>query len=250
MNQIKLFESKKIRTTLFGGELFYAVADVVGILAESKDPREYWKTLKQREKQLGTICHQLPIPSWKDGRKYKIDCANREGLLRIIQSIPSRNAEPFKLWLANMGNQALDEKANKRLAAHKKLKDTQSKFFENIKERSVDEEGFVKILDSGDDALFGGTNMKEKFGLEDDAKLDDYMHEVLLRGKDFATAISDLSVKKDDLTGEDKIEAEHRSNNKDVRNLLSDKGMKPEDIPLEDDIKKLGKKSDKKKLDK
>jgi hypothetical protein len=249
MNQIKLFESKKIRTLLHKSQLFYAVADIVGILSESINPREYWKKLKQREPELGTICTQLPVPSDKDGKMYKIDCATREGLLRIIQAIPSKNAEPFKLWLAQMGNQALDEKANKRLAAHKKLKDTQQKFFENIQDKGVDETGFIKILQSGDKALFDGEDIRKKYGIPENENIDDYLHEVLLRGKDFATAISDLSVKKDQLTGEEEIETEHFSNNKDVRDLLSDKGMKPEDIPTEEDIKKVSKlSSEKRKL--
>ncbi len=240
MNQIKLFESKKIRTVLHEGTLFYAVADVVGILSESKNPREYWKKLKQRESELGTICTQLPVPSDKDGKMYKIDCAHREGLLRIIQSIPSKNAEPFKRWLAKMGNQALDEKAHKRLAAHKKLKDTQQKFFENIKDKGVDKAGFIEILKSGDRALFNNEDIRKKYDIPEDESIDDYLHEVLLRGKDFATAISDLSVKKDQLEGEESIEKEHHANNKDVRDLLSEKGLKPEDIPPEKDIKRIG----------
>ena len=88
MNDIKLFESKEIRSTMYNGEWYFAVSDVVGILSESLDPTSYWRKLKQREPQLVTNCHGLKMPA-PNGKMYKIDCANKEGLLRIIQSIPS-----------------------------------------------------------------------------------------------------------------------------------------------------------------
>ena len=131
MSEIKLFESKEIRSTLHEGEWFFAVADVVGVLTESVNSGDYWRTLKHREHQLVTNCHKLKMPA-SNGRMYKIDCANKEGLLRIIQSVPSPKAEPFKKWLANVGSKVLDEKANKRLAAHRKLKETQNRFLDNV----------------------------------------------------------------------------------------------------------------------
>ena len=81
--------------------------DVVGALTESTDPNDYWYRLKKREQEssefeLSILCRQLKIVS-SDGKKYQTECANTEGLFRIVQSIPSKKAEPFKLWLAKVG---------------------------------------------------------------------------------------------------------------------------------------------------
>lgn len=244
MNEIKLFEDNEIRTVLIDDEIFYAVSDVVGILAESKDPKNYWRVLKNREPQLITNCNELPVKA-KNGRTYKTDCANKKGLLRIIQSIPSRKAEPFKEWLAEVGSEALDEKANKRLAIHKKLKDTQDLLFENIKSKGVDEEGFERVLKSGDKALFGGKDINEIYGIEKKEDADDYMHNVLLTGKTFGTELTNLNVQKNNLEGEEDITNDHENNNKDIREVIKGNGYLPEEIPPGKNIKKLQKKNDK-----
>ena len=104
--QMQLFEEQAIRTAWDeeNEEWYFSIVDVVGVLAESKDPRKYWNKLKQRLNEEGselvTKCHQLKLKSPKDGKRYLTDVANTEQLLRIIQSIPSKKAEPFKLWLA------------------------------------------------------------------------------------------------------------------------------------------------------
>jgi prophage antirepressor-like protein len=100
-NQIKLFNNKKIRTLWDKEEeeWYFSVIDVVGILSNSKNPRNYWKVLKKRLKDEGnelvTNCNLLKMPS-KDGKMRLTDVANTKQILRIIQSIPSPNAEPFK----------------------------------------------------------------------------------------------------------------------------------------------------------
>lgn len=251
MSEIKLFESKKIRSALHEGEWFFAVADVVGVLTESVNSGDYWRKLKQREPQLVTNCHKLKMPA-ANGRMYKIDCANKEGLLRIIQSVPSPKAEPFKKWLANVGSKVLDEKANKRLAAHRKLKETQNRFLDNVKNRGVDEEGFVRVVKAGDDALFNESNMHDKYELEKEENIDDYMHEYLLRGKDFATAMTHFNVHQADLQGEEDITDEHKASNKQIRKTIQKSSkINPEDIPAQKNINKLKGKSEeeKKKLD-
>ena len=102
MSNIKLFESKQIRSAWNEEEelWYFVVVDVIAILTDSPDSKDYWYRMKKREKlsgiELSTICRQLKIES-SDGKKYITDCANTEGLLRIIQSIPSPKAEPFKL---------------------------------------------------------------------------------------------------------------------------------------------------------
>lgn len=246
MDEIKLFEGKKIRTRWVGGECFYAIVDVIEIFTESSNPRNYWSTLKKREKkkagiELSTICVQLKMPS-RDKKQYLTDCANKEGLLRIIQSVPSPKVEPFKRWLANVGNRVLDEKVNKRLAAHRKLKESQSRFKDNVKNRGVDDEGFDRVLKAGDKSLFKGTDIHEKYNIDKNEDADDYMHEYLLKGKDFATAMTHYNVHQADLEGEEEIIDEHIASNQEIRKTIQ-KGsnINPEDIPAQKDIKKLKK---------
>jgi hypothetical protein len=121
MSAIKLFESKKIRSVwdVLEEKWYFSIVDVVGALTDSLDPKDYWYRIKKREKvsglELSTICRQLKLES-SDGKKYLTDCASTEGLLRIIQAIPSPKAEPFKLWLAKVGYQRLQEIENPELA--------------------------------------------------------------------------------------------------------------------------------------
>ena len=112
--QIKLFEDKKVRTLWDkeSEEWYFSVVDVVAVLTESPNPRKYWSVLKTRLKaegsELTTNCSQLKMPS-SDGKMYKTDCMNTEQLFRLIQSIPSPKAEPFKLWMAQVAKERLDE---------------------------------------------------------------------------------------------------------------------------------------------
>lgn len=125
MPNIKLFESKKIRSVWNEGEQkwYFAVVDVIEALTDSEKPRDYWYRLKRREKEgsgieLSTFCRQLKVES-SDGKKYQTECSDVEGLLRIIQSIPSPKAEPFKRWLAQVGYQRLEEIENPEIAQNR-----------------------------------------------------------------------------------------------------------------------------------
>jgi len=121
MSNIKLFESKNIRSAWNDEEQkwYFSVIDVVEVLTDSTDPKDYWYRMKKREKlsgiELSTICRKLKLES-SDGKYYLTDCANVKGLLRIIQSIPSPKAEPFKRWLAKVGFERLEEIENPELA--------------------------------------------------------------------------------------------------------------------------------------
>jgi len=112
--RIKLFEDKKVRTIWDekAEEWYFSVVDVVAVLTESPNPRKYWSVLKTRLKtegsQLATNCSQLKMPAL-DGKMYKTDCMTTEQLFRLIQSIPSPKAEPFKLWMAQVAKERLDE---------------------------------------------------------------------------------------------------------------------------------------------
>jgi DNA-damage-inducible protein D len=107
--QLTPFEGKNIRTVEQNGELWFSVTDIIAVLTESVAPNKYWSALKKREPQLSTICRGLKFQSVSDNKFYKTDCANTEGVLRIVQSVPSPKAEPFKLWLAGLGRQAIEE---------------------------------------------------------------------------------------------------------------------------------------------
>ncbi len=124
-SKLALFEGKEIRKIWHKEEWWFSVVDIVGILAESEDPRNYWKVLKHRLNEEGsevvTKCNQLKLPA-ADGKNYETDCVNTEGAFRLIQSIPSKKAEPFKLWLAKTGYERMQEIENPELA-QKRMKE-------------------------------------------------------------------------------------------------------------------------------
>lgn len=111
LNRLALFEGKEIRKVEFEGEWYYVIEDVVYALSESNNPKSYLKDLRRRDEELSKGWGQIatPLPIITGGGRQKINCANTEGILRIIQSIPSKNAEPFKRWLARVGKERLDE---------------------------------------------------------------------------------------------------------------------------------------------
>ncbi len=118
---LKLFDQKQIRTHWNDEEekWYFSVSDIVEILSESKDVKQYIKKMRSRNRELnanwGTICTPLKMLA-TDGKMRKIQAANTEGILRIIQSIPSKKAEPFKQWLAKVGSERIDEIENPELA--------------------------------------------------------------------------------------------------------------------------------------
>ena len=118
-NKPIVFQDKTIRRTLVNDEWFFSVVDVVAALTDSPNPGAYWRKLKQRltaeGSQVVTICHGLKLPA-PDGKMRNTDCANVKGIFRIIQSIPSPKAEPFKQWLAQVGYDRVLEIENPELA--------------------------------------------------------------------------------------------------------------------------------------
>ena len=118
--KIAIFRKKEIRKIIFNNEWWFSVVDVVSALTDSVDARDYWYKMKTRVKnddgvELSTICRQLKLES-SDGKRYETDCANTEGIFRIIQSIPSPKAEPFKRWLAKVGYERVKEIEDPELA--------------------------------------------------------------------------------------------------------------------------------------
>ena len=125
---IKIFEEKKVRTVWDDEteEWFFSVVDVVAILTDSPNPSNYWKVLKHRLRKEGnesvTNCNQLKLPS-TDGKYYKTDVATTEQLFRLIQSIPSPKAEPFKLWMAQVAKERLDEMQDPELTIDRAMRE-------------------------------------------------------------------------------------------------------------------------------
>jgi prophage antirepressor-like protein len=123
MSNIKLFESKQIRTVWNEADKkwYFVVADVIQVLTDTPNPSDYTKKMRKRDAELSKGWGQFVTPLSVDtvGGKQKLNCANAKGLLRIIQSIPSPKAEPFKLWLAQVGSDRLDEIENPELATQR-----------------------------------------------------------------------------------------------------------------------------------
>ena len=125
-DKIQLFEDKKIRTAWDeeNEEWYFSIIDVISVLTDSKDPTAYWRKLKQRLKAEGnetvTNCHGLKMTA-ADGKKRLTDVATTEQLLRLIQSVPSPKAEPFKVWLAEVGKERIEETIDPELTIERTL---------------------------------------------------------------------------------------------------------------------------------
>lgn len=132
-DEIKIFEGNSIRSVWDEEkeEWFFSVVDVVGVLSESSNPRDYWYRVKKRmteeeKSELSTICRQLKLKATV-GKMRTTDVADLKGIFRIIQSIPSPKAEPFKLWLAQVGKERIDEIIDPELTINRALENYQKK---------------------------------------------------------------------------------------------------------------------------
>lgn len=134
-NSIQLFEDRKIRTAWDEEkeEWYFSVQDIVAVLSESTDPKQYIKKMRARDPQLsanwGTICTPVQMLA-ADGKQRKVQAANTEGILRIIQSIPSPKAEPFRLWLAAVGRERIEETIDPEQAIDRALETYQKKGYD------------------------------------------------------------------------------------------------------------------------
>jgi len=121
-----LFENNEIRSVWDSEkeEYYFSVVDVISALTDSNNPRNYWNMLKKRmtdeeQSELSTKCVQLKMKSKKDGKSYATDTLDTKGILRLIESVPSPKAEPFKMWLANLGSERIDEVFDPEIAANR-----------------------------------------------------------------------------------------------------------------------------------
>ena len=177
--QIALFKGKKIRKTIHDNEWWFSVSDVVEALTDSRDSKQYIKRMRSRDSELnsywGTICTPLEMTA-KDGKKRRINSANTEGVFRIIQSIPSPKAEPFKRWLAKVGYERIQEiedpeLATKRTRAIYKAKGYPDDWIEKrmrsiaIREELTDEWKDRAISEQRDYAILTAEISKAAFGV-------------------------------------------------------------------------------------
>ena len=127
-NEIQLFDGKQVRYVWDEKQekYFFSIVDVIQVLTDSENPRKYWSVLKTRLKQegseLATDCSQLKMPS-RDGKNYLTDVADTEHVFRLIQSIPSKKAEPFKLWFAALGQERMNQLQDPELSIEQAIKD-------------------------------------------------------------------------------------------------------------------------------
>lgn len=123
-----LFEGNKIRSIWDADkeDYYLSVVDVIAVLTESDDPSDYWTTLKRRltkqeKSEIPTKCRKLKMQSQKDGKNYPTDTLDTEGILRLIESVPSPKAEPFKMWLATLGKERIDEVFDPEIAINRAI---------------------------------------------------------------------------------------------------------------------------------
>ncbi len=177
--KIAIFKGKQVRKTIYQNEWWFSVVDVCSILTDSADPGAYWRKLKQRLKEEGsevvTFCHGLKLTA-PDGKMRETDCANTEAMFRIIQSIPSPKAEPFKRWLAKVGYERIQEiedpeLGTKRTRALYKAKGYSDAWIERrmrgiaIREELTDEWDKRGIKEERDYAILTAEISKATFGL-------------------------------------------------------------------------------------
>jgi len=179
-NKLIIFQNKRIRRIWFKEDWYYSVVDIVGVLTDSVNPRDYWYKTKKRvadeeKAELSTICLQLKLEA-PDGKLRTTDCANTEGIFRIIQSISSPRAEPFKRWLAKVGKDRIDEIENPELA-QERMKDLyEQKGYSNdwidkrlrgiaIRQNLTDEWKERGITEQKDFAILTAEISKATFGL-------------------------------------------------------------------------------------
>jgi DNA-damage-inducible protein D len=175
MNKLAIFEQKQIRQTEYNGDIYFSIIDILEVLTGSPAPRQYWNVIKKRENQLSTICLQLKMTA-TDGRQRLTDCANTEGVLRIIMSVPSPKAEPFKLWLAEVGKQTIIETENPEIGIDRLTEIYRAKGYNNewierrlksieVRKELTDEWKQRNVKEGQEFSILTATIAKETFGL-------------------------------------------------------------------------------------
>lgn len=262
MKNLQSFDSKLIRSIWNEEEnqWYFSVVDVVAVLAETTDARKYWNKLKERLKEEGnetvTFCHQLKMQA-TDGKMRKTDCADTEGILRIIQSIPSPKAEPFKQWLAQVGAdrindieaaKALNEEIDKRLKTRNDVKQHNKALAEVAFAAGVKTNlDFAKFQNSGYMGLYNGAtagDIKRRKGLKGNKEILDHMNSEELAANLFRITQAEAKIKRDKVNTKEAANKTHYVVGRTVRKTIENlQGTMPEELPVpKENIKKLQKK--------
>ena len=250
MKSIKEFQTNQIRSVWNDEEQqwYFSVVDVVGALSESIDGRKYWNKLKQRLKAEGnetvTNCHQLKLKA-ADGKMRLTDVADTEGILRIIQSIPSPKAEPFKQWLAQLGAdrihdieaaEALNKEIDARLSARKDVKQqnialAEAAFAAGVK-TSLD---FALFQNSGYMGLYDGEtagDIKRRKGLKGNQEILDNMSSEELGANLFRITQTEAKLRREGVTDKNEANKVHYTVARTVRQTIKELGgTMPENLP-------------------
>ena len=174
-NKLNVFQGNTIRKEWHNDQWYFSVIDVIEILTDSVEPRNYWATLKKREPQLLTVCQQLKMKA-QDGRSRSTDCASTEGILRIVMSVPSPKAEPLKQWLAQVGTERIQETENPELMSERQIALYKAKGYSDewierrikgmeVRKELTDEWKTRGVHESKDFSILTATIAKGTFGL-------------------------------------------------------------------------------------
>lgn len=259
MNDLKLFESQYIRSSWNDeeGQWYFSVIDVVGALTESPDPRNYWKVLKSRLKKEGnetvTNCNRLKLPA-ADGKMRLTDVANTEQLLRLIQSIPSPKAEPFKLWLAQTGAdhlmdlvdaQKMQAELEIRMQTRNDVREHNKSLAKAAQDSGVEtNQDFAKFQNSGYMGLYNGETaaaIKRRKNLKKTEDILDNMSSEELAANLFRITQAEAKLNREKVSDKHSANRIHYEVGHTVRQAIKDLGgTMPEELPTPDkSIKQL-----------
>ncbi len=259
MDNIKEFQSNQIRTVwnYEAGEWYFSVVDVVKALTDSLDPKQYIKKLRSRDQELnskwGTICTPVKMLA-PDGKMRKSQASNLEGILRIIQSIPSPKAEPFKLWMAQLGAdrihdieavEAMNKEIDQRLAAHDDVRQHNNSLAKAAQAAGVKTNlDFAIFQNSGYMGLYGGetaSDIKRRKGLKKNDEILDHMSSVELGANLFRITQAEDKLRREKVTSKEEANKIHYAVGRTVRKTIEELGgTMPEKLPTpKENIKKL-----------
>lgn len=259
MNNIKEFQSNQIRTVWNdeAGEWYFSVVDVVKALTDSLDAKQYIKKMRTRDQELnskwGTICTPVKMQA-PDGKMRKSQASNLEGILRIIQSIPSPKAEPFKLWMAQLGAdrihdiesaEALNKEIDQRLAARDDVRKHNNSLATAALAAGVKTNlDFAIFQNSGYMGLYGGetaSDIKRRKGLKKNDEILDHMSSVELGANLFRITQAEDKLRREKVTSKEEANKIHYAVGRTVRKTIEELGgTMPEKLPTpKEDIKKL-----------
>jgi len=259
MDNIKEFQSNQIRTVWNdeAGEWYFSVVDVVGALTDSLDPKQYIKKLRSRDQELnskwGTICTPVKMLA-PDGKMRKSQASNLEGILRIIQSIPSPKAEPFKLWMAQLGAdrihdieavEAMNKEIDQRLAARDDVRQHNNSLAKAAQAAGVKTNlDFAIFQNSGYMGLYGGetaSDIKRRKGLKKNDEILDHMSSVELGANLFRITQAEDKLRREKVTSKEEANKIHYAVGRTVRKTIEELGgTMPEELPTpKENIKNL-----------